>query len=151
MSELELHRLLLLAFHRSNRAIVTQTCRFPLLPGQPKILDFLKDHDGSGQKDIAQGCHIEPGTLTTLLNRMEETGLVERRTMHGNRRNYYVFMTEKGKIQAGHVTKAFEELEKDAFRGISAENQKLFMELFSQICENTSCSHSEDKLSKGMN
>ena len=122
-----------------------------LTSGQPNIMDFLKDHDGSGQKDIAQGCHIEPGTLTTLLNRMEETGLVERRTMHGNRRNYYVFMTEKGKIQAGHVTKAFEELEKDAFRGISAENQKLFMELFSQICENTSCSHSEDKLSKGMN
>ena len=52
--------------------------------GQPKILDYLKDHDGAGQKDIAQGCHIEPGTLTTLLNRMEDAGLVERRTLNGN-------------------------------------------------------------------
>lgn len=42
--------------------------------GQPKILDYLKDHGGAGQKDIARGCHIEPGTLTTLLNRMEEAG-----------------------------------------------------------------------------
>ncbi len=33
--------------------------------GQPKILDYLKDHDGAGQKDIARGCHIEPGTLPT--------------------------------------------------------------------------------------
>ena len=37
--------------------------------GQPKVLDYLKDHDGAGQKDIARGCHIEPGTLTTILNR----------------------------------------------------------------------------------
>lgn len=47
--------------------------------GQPKILDYLKDHNGASQKEIARGCHIEPGTLTSLLNRMEETELVERR------------------------------------------------------------------------
>lgn len=64
--------------------------------GQPKILDYLKDHNGISQKEIAKGCHIEPGTLTTLLNRMEEAGLVERRMMHGNRRSLYVFLTEKG-------------------------------------------------------
>ena len=68
-----------------------------LTSGQPKVLDYLKDHDGASQKDIAHGCHIEPGTLTTLLNRMEELGLVERRMLRGNRRSYYVFMTDLGK------------------------------------------------------
>ena len=32
--------------------------------GQPKVLDFLKDHDGASQKDIAAGCFIEAGSLT---------------------------------------------------------------------------------------
>ena len=68
-----------------------------LTSGQPKILDYLSDHDGASQKDIAHGCHIEPGTLTTLLNRMEEIGLVERRMLGGNRRSFYVFMTDLGK------------------------------------------------------
>lgn len=74
--------------------------------GQPKILDYLKDHGGAGQKDIARGCHIEPGTLTTLLNRMEEAGLVERRMLNGNRRSLYVFLTEKGQEQVKLVTEA---------------------------------------------
>lgn len=40
--------------------------------GQPKVLDYLKHHDGANQKEIAAGCHIEAGSLTSILNRMEE-------------------------------------------------------------------------------
>ena len=46
-----------------------------LTSGQPKVLDYLKDHDGASQKDIAHGCHIEPGTLTTLLNSWKKSDL----------------------------------------------------------------------------
>ena len=106
--------------------------------GQPKILDYLKDHDGTSQKDIARGCHIEPGTLTTLLNRMEEAGLVERHMMNGNRRSLYVFLTDKGKEQLELVTAAFSEMEAEAFRGLSETERKTFMDLFLRIYANTS-------------
>ena len=106
--------------------------------GQPKVLDYLKDHDGAGQKDIAHGCHIEPGTLTTLLNRMEEKGLVERRMMNGNRRSLYVFLTDKGRAQLELVTEAFSEIEAEAFRGLSETERETFMNLFLRIYANTS-------------
>ena len=106
--------------------------------GQPKVLDYLKDHDGAGQKDIARGCHIEPGTLTTLLNRMEDAGLVERRMLNGNRRSLYVFLTEKGKEQLKLVTEAFSWMEKEAFRGISETERKTFMDLMLRVYENIS-------------
>ena len=106
--------------------------------GQPKILDYLKDHDGAGQKDIAQGCHIEPGTLTTLLNRMEDAGLVERRTLNGNRRSLYVFLTEKGKQQVALVTEAFSAMEGEAFRGMSETECEILMRLMHQVYENIS-------------
>ena len=35
--------------------------------GQPKVLDYLKHHDGANQKEIAAGCHIEAGSLTLSL------------------------------------------------------------------------------------
>ena len=108
-----------------------------LTSGQPKILDYLADHDGASQKDIAQGCHVEPGTLTTLLNRMEEMDLVERRMLNGNRRSYHIFMTEKGKAHADLTQTAFKELEDEAFRGISDTDRKTFMDLFFRIYENT--------------
>ena len=108
-----------------------------LTSGQPKVLDYLKDHDGASQKDIAHGCHIEPGTLTTLLNRMEEIGLVERRMLGGNRRSFYVFMTDLGKAKLKLITDAFNELEEEAFSGISAEDRENFMNLFHKIYKNT--------------
>lgn len=106
--------------------------------GQPKVLDYLKDHDGAGQKEIARGCHIEPGTLTTILNRMEDAGLVERRMLNGNRRSLYVFLTEKGKEQLKLVTEAFSGMEEEAFRGISETERELFMDLMLRIYENIS-------------
>ena len=108
-----------------------------LTSGQPKVLDYLKDHDGASQKDIAHGCHIEPGTLTTLLNRMEEIGLVERRMLGGNRRSFYVFMTDLGKSKLKLVTDAFNELEEETFSDISAEDRENFMDLFQKIYKNT--------------
>lgn len=105
--------------------------------GQPKVLDYLKDHDGAEQKDIAQGCHIEPGTLTSLLNRMEESGLVERRMLNGNRRSFFVFLTEKGERQLELVTQAFEGIEEKAFRGIPETDRETFMNLFLRIYNNT--------------
>lgn len=105
--------------------------------GQPKILDYLLSHDGAGQKEIAHGCHIEPGTLTTLLNRMEESGLVERCMLNGNRRSYYVFMTGKGREQAAAVAAAFKELEEQAFRGLSERERTSFMDMLKKIYDNT--------------
>lgn len=105
--------------------------------GQPKILDYLKDHNGISQKEIAKGCHIEPGTLTTLLNRMEEAGLVERRMLHGNRRSLYVFLTEKGSLLSQQVDHAFSDLEEQAFRDISSEDREKFLRIFQRIYENT--------------
>lgn len=106
--------------------------------GQPKILDYLQEHDGSSQKEIARGCHIEPGTLTSLLNRMEKNGLVERRMLEGNRRSIYIYLTDHGKAQAQLVKQAFAEMEKDAFYGIEDEDRSQFLELFSQIHQNIS-------------
>ena len=106
--------------------------------GQPKVLDYLKDHDGAGQKDIARGCHIEPGTLTTILNRMEDAGLVERHMLNGNRRSLYVFLTEKGKEQHKLVTEAFSAMEEKAFQNISETERATFMRLMHRIYENIS-------------
>ena len=104
--------------------------------GQPKVLDYLKDHDGVSQKEIAAGCLIEAGSLTSILNRMEEKDLIERKMLNGNRRTFHIFMTETGKKNQKLVEEAFKKIEKTALNGISEEEQKLFMEIFYRIYRN---------------
>ena len=131
------HYLVMAEHSMFQKELLTKLKGSGLTIGQPKVLDFLKDHNGASQKDIARGCHIEPGTLTTLLNRMEESGLVERRMLNGNRRSFYIFLTETGSRKLEQVSAAFKELEDEAFRGISDTDRETFMDLFYRIYENT--------------
>ena len=104
--------------------------------GQPKVLDYLKDHDGASQKEIAAGCLIEAGSLTSILNRMEEKGLIVRKMLNGNRRTFHIFMTESGKKNQKLVEETFEKIEETALNNISEEEQKVFMEIFHRIYRN---------------
>ena len=104
--------------------------------GQPKVLDYLKDHDGVSQREIAAGCFIEAGSLTSILNRMEEKGLIERKRLNGNRRTFHIFMTEAGKKNQKLIEEAFVQIEEIALYNISEEEQKIFMEIFHRICRN---------------
>ena len=90
--------------------------------GQPKVLDYLKSHDGASQKEIAAGCFIEAGSLTSILNRMEEKGLIERRMLNGQKL----------------VEAAFVEIEENAWKDISSEEAETFMKIYHKIYYNLS-------------
>ena len=77
------HYLLMAAQGLFQRAVMAELSQAGLTAGQPKVLDYLGQHNGSIQKRIAAGCQIDPATLTGLLGRMEEKGLIERRSQDG--------------------------------------------------------------------
>ena len=136
MYESSFHYLLMsnhLGFQKKVMAILKP---LGLSTGQPKVLDHLRYHNGASQKDIAHACHIEPASLTSILNRMEEKGLIERKMLNGNRRTFHIFMTESGKKNQKLVEETFEKIEETALNNVSEEEQKVFMEIFLRIYRN---------------
>lgn len=131
-----LHYLIMANQMLVQRGLLERLKETGLTIGQPKVLDYLKDHDGSNQKEIAKACFLEAGSLTSILNRMEEKGLVERRMLNGNRRSFHVFLTESGKKNQKLVEEMFTEIEKDALDGISSEEFEAFMAVYQKIYEN---------------
>ena len=136
MSPLSFHFLSMAVHSMIQKNFMEQVKSSGLTSGQPKVLDYLRDHNGANQKEIAAACHIEPGSLTSVLNRMEEKGLIERRMLDGNRRTFYIFMTDEGSRLKDLVEDNFASIEKKSFRNISSEDQASFMETFSKIYEN---------------
>lgn len=136
MSSLSFHYLSMAVHSMIQKNFMEQVKPSGLTSGQPKVLDYLRDHNGANQKEIAAACHIEPGSLTSVLNRMEEKGLIERRMLEGNRRTFYIFMTDEGSRLKDLVEDNFASIEKKSFRNISSEDQASFMETFSKIYEN---------------
>lgn len=131
-----LHHLLACTYSTFSKQVLANLFDSGLTSGQPKVLDYLKYHNGCVQKDIAAGCEIEASTVTSLLLRMEEGGLIERRMRKGNRRSLYVFLTDKGIKALEKVSEVFDELETLAFEGFSTEEKMDFLGKFFKIYGN---------------
>lgn len=132
----DLHYLLLLAFNRSNKAIVRQTAKGDLLPGQPKILEFLWEHPDCTQKEISLGCVLDKSTVTSLVTRMEQQNYLTKAPDPSDRRNYRLSLTEKGKEKALEVRKVCAYVDKIAWQDIPPEEQKQFLKTFQKILLN---------------
>ena len=133
-----LHYLIMANQMLVQKALLEQLKDTGLTIGQPKILDYLKEHDGSNQKEIAKACFLEADSLTTILNKMEEKGLIERRILNGNRRSFHIFLTAVGKEKQQLVDTAFSEIEKKALADISEKEFEQFMSVYHRIYSNLS-------------
>lgn len=126
------HYLQMANYAMYNRLLMEMLSDTGLTAGQPKVLDYLGEHDGASQKDIAANCYIEPATLTSVLNGMEAKEFIERKRLNGNRRTFHIFLTEKGKEKQRRVADAFAKMETETFKGYSKEQE---MELVKQLWE----------------
>ena len=134
--ERSFHHLLMSGHMLLQKRMLARGKEAGLTMGQPKVLDYLGSHNGVSQRQIAAACCIEPATLTSLLNRMEERGLVERRMLHGNRRTSYVFLTELGRTLQQQVERDFAELEAAAFDGVTEEERDTVLRVLEKVCGN---------------
>lgn len=98
---LRLESQLCFALHAASRAMTG--AYQPLLDElgitypQYLVLLLLWEEDGSRVSQLGERLHLDSGTLTPLLKRLETHGLVERRRNTGDERVVEVFLTATGK------------------------------------------------------
>jgi DNA-binding MarR family transcriptional regulator len=67
-----------------------------LTPSQARVIFTIGDTDGMTCKDIGDITLITKGTLTGVVDRLEDKGLVERWSVEGDGRKTIVALTRKG-------------------------------------------------------
>mgnify|MGYP001033448685 CR=1 FL=1 len=107
-----------------------------LLPGQPKVIDYLMSHPDSFQREIADGCLIDPATLSPILGKMEDSGLIRRDKTDDNRKNSIVFLTARGKEVGRRLRELFQETERISCDGVSGQQVELLLQCLEQIRKN---------------
>ena len=130
------HYLLMATQSLFQRSVMAELNGSGLTAGQPKVLDYLGRHDGSVQKAIAAGCQIDPATLTGLLNRMEEKGLIRRCNEDGNRRSLHVYLTEQGWDKQREVRQTMERQSEIVQAGLSEEQRAQLLDCLYKVCAN---------------
>lgn len=89
--------------------------------GQARILAYLSSHSSVTQKEIADRCMLDVTTMSRVLNKLEEMGLISRQRDPGCRRAYQIGLTEAGRQKAKEVNRGFERLEEMLCRELSEE------------------------------
>jgi MarR family 2-MHQ and catechol resistance regulon transcriptional repressor len=104
-----------------------------LTPSQARVIFTIGDTEGMTCKDIGDITLITKGTLTGVIDRLEEKGLVERWSVEGDGRKTIVALTRRGeRIYQREYPKHVAFL-KSKFDGLAAGDRKKATELLSKI------------------
>ncbi|TLQ51890.1 winged helix-turn-helix transcriptional regulator [Lacticaseibacillus casei] len=79
---------------------------------QAKVLTFVAAHPGTNQRQISIDLSRGPASVSNLVKRLIQQGLLEKRMAPHSDRERQLFLTEAGKAAATEVHELFQVLEK---------------------------------------
>ena len=91
-----------------------------MAPGQQRVLAALSRRDPMPQRDLLEEMGLARATLSELLTRLEEKGLIERSRSKADRRAINVSLTKKGKAASKKVVSIESDIADEAFAPLSA-------------------------------
>jgi MarR family transcriptional regulator for hemolysin len=119
-----------LAFLLSDVARLLRTCadqearRFGMTRAQWGVLFRLQRNEGLKQSELADLLEVQPITLTRLIDRLCDNGLIERRSDPNDRRAKRLFLTPAAKPVLEKVTAAAETMMASVLTGLEPAARK---------------------------
>jgi len=111
---------------------------FGLTPFHWLVLCCLWEEDGLATCTIGENLQQVGGTITGVLDRMEERGLIRRERDARDRRIWRIWLTEAGKHLETVLPPIAAELREQAMRGIDYDERERFSQLLDQAIANLS-------------
>lgn len=104
-----------------------------LRPLQVGILQLLAAEGAMVQARIGEKLRVDKATMVTLLNGLEEQGLVERRPHMSDRRAYEIHLLEAGKQRLQAAEKLSVEAAQQFFSALTPQEQQTLNELLRRV------------------
>lgn len=105
---------------------------------QATVLCKLFIQNGMTQSEIAQQLSVQGATVTDMLQRMEEAGLVSRRRDSDDNRLVRVYLTDLGREKERFIAEQFDKLESATFADFSDSERALLRQFLSRMLRNVS-------------
>jgi DNA-binding MarR family transcriptional regulator len=106
---------------------------------QAMVLCKLFHEDGLTQSEIAQQLSVQGATVTDILQRMEEAGMVTRRRDLADNRLVRVYLTDAGREKERFIMEQFLKLESAVFAGFDENERVLLRRLLNRALDNINC------------
>ena len=97
------------------------------------VLGYLAQNPGAIQRDIAQVTRTSPASVSSLLQGLERSGLIERRTESGNERIKRVYATPAGTTLIAGFEAAMAAADETILAPLNEEERATFHALLTKI------------------
>lgn len=104
--------------------------------GQPRILRTLFLQEPLKQRELARRCGLDVTTMSRTLDRMAETGLIERRTDPNCRRSFLIHLTGLGREKAEKITEDFCAFDKRLCSGFTEKELETLLGFLKRLEKN---------------
>jgi len=106
-----------------------------LYRGQPPMLHALWEEEGLTHGELAARLHIQPSTVTKMIQRMERAGFVECRPDPDDQRVSRVYLTAAGRAIQAEVKQVWRTMEDETFAAFAPEERTLLRRFLMQMRE----------------
>lgn len=97
--------------------------RYPLGMSQNRILLILKNEGAMKQRDLMERMHIQAGSLSEIIAKVESAGYIERVRCEDDKRNFELRLTEEGRVRAEIFQRERDEMARELYSELD-ENEK---------------------------
>ena len=103
---------------------------------QGRILHVLWENDGISNRELSKKSGLAMSSLTTMLERMEEKKLLERRVDENDKRKILIFLTDYAKSLKSEYDEISDKMTEISFEGISDEDRLAFEATLEKVLHN---------------
>jgi DNA-binding MarR family transcriptional regulator len=105
---------------------------------QWRLITYLKRHEGIRQGPLADLLEVEPITLSRMVDRLSEAGLIERRADPTDRRAWRLHLTARAGDMLSEMRPIAERLAEEATEGLSKDEREQLVALVEKVRANLS-------------
>src|ERR1051325_11544148 len=118
------------SWYSMNQALRRRILHLEITPDQFTALRILGEADGKGlsQRELTELMSSDPNTVASLVERMEDNGLIQRKTHEKDRRAHRIKLLAKGKRTYAAAREVAVQLQKDILSSLPSDRCEPFLQ-----------------------
>lgn len=107
--------------------------RRPAHRGRLTVLHSLDEEGPLTQSELMGKMDVKAGSMSELLRKMEEDGLIQRKRGEKDKRQVYVTITDAGREKMFHIEEVRKEKAKETFEALNSDEKKKLYVLLEKL------------------
>jgi DNA-binding MarR family transcriptional regulator len=121
--------------HRRNKSNVL-LAKANIHGGQDILLYYLSIEDGQTVSALVEKMCIQHATISTMLDRMEASGMIKKEKDATDKRTTRVYLTKIGMDALKHISKIWKTMEATVTKGLTETQKNSLQVLLEQVLKN---------------